>query len=60
MGTTLYAGVHFWSFNMTLVGAAMVAGAFWGGLYWRYNRLAPVMVSHAVWSDAAFGLFPMA
>lgn len=59
MGTVLYAGVHFWSFNLILVGAAIVAGAFWGAVYWRYRSLAPVIVSHSIWSVAAFALFPL-
>jgi len=59
MGTALYTGVHFWSFNLTLVGSAMVAGAFWGAMYWRYNSLAPVIVCHSMWSVAAFALLPM-
>ena len=59
MGTILYGGVHFWSFNLTLVLAAFVAGAFWGALYWRFNNLAPVIVSHSIWSIAVFSLFPI-
>lgn len=57
--TAIYAGVHVWSFNFMLVGAAAVAGAFWGALYARCGRLAPVMVSHAVWSTVIFAVFPM-
>jgi uncharacterized protein len=59
MGTIFYAGVHFWSFNLILVGAAMVAGAFWGAMYWRFNSLAAVIVSHSLWRVAAFALFPL-
>jgi membrane protease YdiL (CAAX protease family) len=42
-----------------LVGAAAVAGAFWGAMYARLGRLAPVIVSHALWSAVIFAVFPM-
>jgi hypothetical protein len=57
--TAIYAGVHIWSFNFMLVGAAAVAGAFWGALYARTGKLAPVIVSHAVWSTVIFTVAPM-
>jgi len=41
------------------VGAAAVAGAFWGALYARCGRLAPVIVSHSIWSTVIFAVFPM-
>ena len=57
--TAIYAGVHIWSFNFMLIGAAAVAGAFWGLLYWRWQRLAPVIVSHAIWSAVIFAVAPI-
>ncbi len=57
--TAIYAAVHLWSFNFMLVGAAAVAGAFWGAMYARCGRLAPVIVSHALWSTVIFAVFPM-
>lgn len=57
--TAIYAGVHIWSFNFMLVGAAAVAGAFWGVMYARIGSLAPVIVSHSVWSTVIFAVFPM-
>jgi hypothetical protein len=57
--TAVYAAVHVWSFNFMLVGAAAVAGAFWGAMYARFGRLAPVIVSHALWSTVIFAVFPM-
>jgi membrane protease YdiL (CAAX protease family) len=57
--TTIYAAVHVCSFNFMLVGAAAVAGAFWGVLYARLGRLTPVIVSHSVWSTVIFAVFPM-
>jgi membrane protease YdiL (CAAX protease family) len=57
--TALYAGVHVSSANFMLVGAAAVAGAFWGAMYARFGNLVPVMVSHCVWSAVIFAVFPM-
>ena len=59
VGTAIYAGVHIWSFNFMLIGAAAVAGAFWGLLYWRWQHLAPVIVSHALWSAVIFAVAPV-
>jgi membrane protease YdiL (CAAX protease family) len=59
IATIIYAGVHVWSCNFMLVGAAAVAGAFWGALYARVGRLSPVILSHAVWSTVIFAVFPL-
>lgn len=59
MAAAVYAGVHIWSMNFMLIGAAAVAGAFWGLLYWRCGRLAPVIVSHALWSSFVFSVVPI-
>ncbi len=59
MATAVYAGVHIWSFNFMLIGAAAVAGAFWGFFYWRLGRLAPVIVSHSLWSAFIFAVVPI-
>ncbi len=59
MATGIYAAVHLSSLNIMLVGAAAVAGAFWGAMYWRLGKLAPVIVSHSVWSGVIFTLFPV-
>jgi membrane protease YdiL (CAAX protease family) len=55
----LYAGVHLWSFNFMLIGAAAVAGAFWGAMYWRLGNLVPVIISHSVWSAFIFAVIPL-
>jgi membrane protease YdiL (CAAX protease family) len=60
IAAAIYAGVHICSLNFMLVGAAGVAGLFWGWLYWRLDNLAPVMISHAVWSSGIFAVFPTA
>lgn len=57
--TAAYALVHIWSFNFMLIGAAAVAGAFWGLCYWRWGRLAPVIVSHCLWSAFVFSVVPI-
>lgn len=59
LATAIYAAVHIWSFNFMLVGAAAVAGAFWGAMYWRLKNLTPVIISHSVWSAIIFAVFPM-
>ena len=59
LATSVYAGVHIWSFNFMLIGAAAVAGAFWGAMYWRLDNLAPVIISHSVWSMVIFAVFPI-
>jgi hypothetical protein len=58
--TVLYAGAHLWSFNFMLIGAAAVAGAFWGAMYWRIDNLLPVVISHALWSAVIFAVMPLA
>lgn len=59
LATLLYAGVHIWSFNFMLIGAAAVAGAFWGAMYRRLNDLSPVIISHAIWSTFIFVVMPV-
>ena len=59
LATVLYAAVHIWSFNFMLIGAAGVAGAFWGAMYWRYKDLTPVIVSHSIWSTFIFAVLPV-
>ncbi len=59
LATIVYAVVHIWSLNFMLIGAAFVAGAFWGAMYLHYKNLAPVIISHSVWSMVIFAVFPM-
>jgi len=59
LATAFYAVVHIWSFNFMLIGAAAVAGAFWGAMYWRFSDLTPVIVSHSIWSAVIFTLLPI-
>ncbi len=55
----LYAGAHLASANFMLIGAAAVAGAFWGLMYWRLGRIMPLVISHAVWSSVIFVILPI-
>ena len=59
LATAIYSAVHIWSFNFMLIGAAAVAGAFWGAMYWRFKSLTAVIISHSVWSMVIFAVFPM-
>jgi len=59
LASCVYAGVHIWSLNFMLIGAAGVAGAFWGLMYWRLQDLRPVIISHAVWSTFVFAAVPI-
>lgn len=58
-GASLYAFVHVWALNLTLFLAALVCGLVWGWLYSRENKLAPVIISHSVWSVLIFLIFPV-
>jgi membrane protease YdiL (CAAX protease family) len=55
----LYAGVHVFSWNLVLILAALVAGAFWGSLYlWKRNLLVQI-TSHSLWSAVIFAVAPI-
>lgn len=56
--TILYAAVHFASLNFTLIGAATIAGIFWGIMYIKVGHVGPGVVSHALWDAAVFIWFP--
>jgi len=57
--TLVYAGVHVFSFNLMLVLAALVAGAFWGALYLWKRDLVIQITSHSLWSAVIFAVAPM-
>jgi len=59
MGASLYALVHVWALNLTLFLAALVCGLVWGWLYSSEGKLAPVIISHSVWSVLIFLIFPV-
>lgn len=58
MGIAAYGGVHISSGNFTLIGAATVAGAFWGGLYSLGMPLGALIVSHVIWDNWIFLISP--
>ncbi len=57
--TAVYACVHVFSRNPILVLAALVAGAFWGGLYLWRRDVALLIVSHSLWSAFIFAMAPV-
>jgi membrane protease YdiL (CAAX protease family) len=58
VATGIYGGVHIVAANPILVVAALAAGGFWGLLYLRVGRIAPLVVSHIVWDLTVFLVFP--
>jgi len=56
----VYGGIHLVSDNLTLTGAAGVAGTFWGALYAREQRLPALIVSHVAWDVWIFLIAPTA
>jgi len=59
LATAIYTGVHIWSFNFMLIGAAAVAGAFWGFLYLKLKRLDTLIICHSLWSAFIFAVVPL-
>ncbi|MDN5323857.1 MAG: protease family protein [Clostridia bacterium] len=59
LASLIYAGVHISSRNFMLVMAALVAGLFWGFIYWRENNVVPVIISHQIWTIGIFVIFPV-
>ncbi len=57
--TALYTGVHLCTLNFMLIGAAAVAGAFWGLMYQRFDNLAANIISHSIWTAVVFAVFPL-
>jgi membrane protease YdiL (CAAX protease family) len=58
LGTMLYGGAHLVSGNLTLIGAASVAGAFWGGLAALGVPLSALIISHLAWDVIIFLIAP--
>ncbi len=57
-GTAAYGGAHIASGNFTLIGAATIAGGFWGGLYALGVPLGALIVSHIIWDNLIFLIAP--
>ncbi len=58
LAAAAYGGAHIASGNFTLVGAATIAGGFWGGLYGLGAPLGALIVSHVVWDNVIFLIAP--
>lgn len=59
VATLVYAAVHVFSWNLMLILAALLAGAFWGLLYLRKRDLLVQITSHSFWSAVIFALAPI-
>jgi hypothetical protein len=55
----LYSGIHLPTLNPPLLLAALIAGLAWGGLYARTGSLWAPALSHLVWTELIFVLFPL-
>jgi membrane protease YdiL (CAAX protease family) len=53
-----YGGAHLSTGNLTLLGAANVAGAAWGGLYAAGVPMGALVVSHVAWDLWTFLVAP--
>src|SRR5205823_3975984 len=58
IASSIYGAVHLVSENLTLTGAAATAGLYWGALYAREQRLAPLIISHVSWDIWIFLIAP--
>lgn len=58
LATAAYGIVHLPSRNLTLIGAASVVGAFWGGLLALGAPLGALIVSHVAWDNLIFLFAP--
>lgn len=59
LATLVYGAAHVAAKNPMLVAAALAAGGWWGWLYLRVGRLAPVIVSHIVFDLVVFFILPL-
>ncbi len=59
IATLLYTLVHVLTGNFMLVMAAMVAGLFWGWMYYRFKSIAVNIISHVVWDITIFLILPI-
>ncbi len=57
-GATVYGAVHLVSGNLTLTGAAGIAGAFWSIEHLVQGRMAPLIASHIAWDVWIFLIRP--
>ncbi len=60
LGTAAYSSAHLVAGNLTLIGAAAVAGLFWGGMYAMGVPLSALIISHSLWDVFTFLVAPIA
>ncbi len=58
LSVAAYGLVHLGSGSVTLIGAALVCGLFWGCLYQRFKSIWLNILSHALWDIAVFLVWP--
>lgn len=58
LASAAYGGTHLVTGNLTLTGAATVAGAYWGAEYALDPRLGPLLISHVLWDLWIFLIQP--
>ena len=58
MATAAYGGAHVVTGNLTLIGAATVAGAVWGGMAMLGASPGTLIISHAFWDVFIFLIAP--
>ncbi len=59
LATIIYTAVHVLTGNFMLVMAAMVAGIFWGWMYYRFRSITANVISHVVWDIVIFLIIPI-
>jgi len=59
LAAVLYTAVHVLTGNFMLVMAALVAGVFWGWMYYRFRSIAANVISHVVWDITIFLIIPI-
>jgi membrane protease YdiL (CAAX protease family) len=58
LGVASYGGAHLVTGNVTLIGAATVAGGYWGTLYAAGVPMGALIVSHMAWDIFIFLIAP--
>jgi membrane protease YdiL (CAAX protease family) len=58
LGIAAYGGAHIVTGNLTLIGAATVAGGYWGTLYAAGVPTGALIVSHITWDVTIFLIAP--
>ena len=58
LATLAYGGAHLVTGNLTLIGAATTAGAFWGMLEAAGTPMSALIVSHIAWDVTIFLVAP--